>query len=113
MVEFRVRALLMAIVIYIVVPKEVIDQRFIILFVSITPLVAFGPIAEIGSTYYQVKQRPWEAAIRPRYPGYSRSYSTYTLSRYMKLGVHGMVLVSIRCGHPVQYIVLHPDVLQI
>jgi len=84
-----VYALLMGIVIYLVVPKEVIDQRFIILFASITPLVAFGPIAEIGSTYYQVHQRPWEVAVRSAISGVLTIFFNVYFISYMKLGFMG------------------------
>lgn len=82
-------ALLMGGVIYFVVPKEVIDQRWTILFVSVVPLIVFGPIGEIGSTYYQVLQKPWQVAVRAIVSGVlTIVFNVYFIS-YMKLGFMG------------------------
>lgn len=59
-----VYAALVAVVILLVTPEEVAHQKTAILFTTLLPLVLFGPIAEIGSTFYQVRQKPWHVAIR-------------------------------------------------
>lgn len=84
-----VYALVMTAVIYFVVPKEVIDQRNMILFASIVPLVLFGPIAEIGSTYYQVQQKPWQVAVRSALSGILIIVLNVYFISYLKLGFMG------------------------
>jgi len=82
-------AFVMASVTFFVIPAEVIDQRSMILFASIAPLVIFGPIAEIGSTYYQVKQKPWQVATRSAIFGVLTILLNVLFISYMKLGFMG------------------------
>ncbi|WNB16854.1 lipopolysaccharide biosynthesis protein [Marivirga arenosa] len=50
--------------IYFIVPTEANDQRWLIVLLHIGPIVFFGPTSNICSTYYQLKQKPFQIAIR-------------------------------------------------
>jgi O-antigen/teichoic acid export membrane protein len=57
-------ALILALLLLVVIPKEASENRWLILFLNVTPLVFFGQTKTICSTYYQLKQKPFQIAIR-------------------------------------------------
>jgi len=57
-------AIILSILIYFVVPKEAIENRWTILLLNVGPLIFFGQTSTICMTYYQLKQKPLQIAIR-------------------------------------------------
>lgn len=57
-------ALILAIVIYFIVPKEAEHNLFLIIVYNIVPLVVFGPTSIIGQLYYQLNQKPKAVVVR-------------------------------------------------
>ncbi|WP_343616093.1 lipopolysaccharide biosynthesis protein [Flavobacterium sp.] len=57
-------ALILAIVIYFIVPKEAEQNLFLIIVLNVIPLVVFGPTSTIGQLYYQLNQEPKQVVIR-------------------------------------------------
>ncbi|GAB3340927.1 flippase [Marivirga atlantica] len=57
-------ALILALLLLVVIPQEASENRWLILFLNVTPLVFFGQTKTICSTYYQLKQKPFQIAIR-------------------------------------------------
>jgi len=50
--------------IYLIIPAEAYDQKWLIVFLHIGPIVFFGPTSNICSTYYQLSQKPMQIATR-------------------------------------------------
>ncbi len=57
-------AIILSILIYFVVPQEAIENRWTILLLNVGPLIFFGQTSVICTTYYQLKQKPLQIAIR-------------------------------------------------
>jgi O-antigen/teichoic acid export membrane protein len=57
-------AIILSVLIYFVVPQEAIEDRWTILLLNVGPLIFFGQTSTICSTYYQLKQKPLQIAIR-------------------------------------------------
>ena len=59
-----VYAVMLSILIYIVTPEEAFENRWTILLLNVGPLIFFGQTSAICTTYYQLKQKPFQIAIR-------------------------------------------------
>lgn len=59
-----VYSLLLATVIYFIVPIEARSNLFLIIVFNVVPLVVFGPTADIGQLYYQLNQKPKQVVFR-------------------------------------------------
>lgn len=82
-------SLLLGALIYGVVPLEAQDNKWLIVWLNIIPIVFFGPTANIGSTYYQVKQMPMQIGIRTALLGVlGVTLNLYFIS-YLKMGYMG------------------------
>jgi O-antigen/teichoic acid export membrane protein len=57
-------AIVTAFLVYLVVPPDAIENRWLIVLLNVAPLLLFGQTAVIGSTYYQLKQQPVQIAVR-------------------------------------------------
>src|SRR5690606_20066871 len=57
-------SVLLGVVLWFFVPPEASSNAFQIILLNILPIVFFGPTAILGNTYYQLKQRPFQIAIR-------------------------------------------------
>jgi O-antigen/teichoic acid export membrane protein len=57
-------ASLLGTLIYFIVPSEAAENRLLIMILNVAPLVIFGPVGNIGSTFYQLKQKPFQIGVR-------------------------------------------------
>ncbi|MEO8254376.1 MAG: lipopolysaccharide biosynthesis protein [Flavobacterium sp.] len=57
-------AVLLAGIIYCIVPIEAQENVFLIIVFNVVPIVLFGPTADIGQLYYQLNQQPKQVVIR-------------------------------------------------
>nr|WP_294925888.1 lipopolysaccharide biosynthesis protein [uncultured Flavobacterium sp.] len=57
-------SLLLATVIYFIIPKEASENLYCIIILNIVPIVCFGPADTIGQLYYQLNQKPKQVVIR-------------------------------------------------
>lgn len=57
-------SVLVAALIYLIIPVEADHNKWLIIFLNTAPLVLFGQTATIGQSYYQLKQKPAPIAIR-------------------------------------------------
>jgi O-antigen/teichoic acid export membrane protein len=82
-------AILTAILLLLVIPSEARENTSLIIALNIVPLVCFGPVGMIGSTYYQLKQQPMQVAGRTAFFGLlTVGLNIYTIS-VLKLGYMG------------------------
>lgn len=65
-------AILQSFLLYFTIPIEALENRFLIIFLSIFSTVLFGPTALLGSLYYQLNIKPIPVAIRTIYSIYNR-----------------------------------------
>lgn len=57
-------AVILGALIYVIIPAEAYEQRWLIVLLHVGPIVFFGPTGNICSTYYQLCQKPMQIAIR-------------------------------------------------
>lgn len=57
-------SLLLAVVIYFIIPKEASENLYWIIVLNIIPIVCFGPADTIGQLYYQLNQKPKQVVTR-------------------------------------------------
>lgn len=82
-------ALLLGAMIYWIVPVEAMENKWLIVFLNVAPIVFFGPTANIGSTYYQVNQKPMQIGIRTAALGiFGVLLNLYFIS-HLKMGYMG------------------------
>jgi len=82
-------ALLVSILIYIALPKDVGDKVWLIILLNLIPIVCFGPTSLIATTYYQLKKKPFQIATRTAFFGVlTIALNIYTIA-YLKLGYMG------------------------
>ena len=84
-----VYAIILSVLIYFVVPVEAQENRWLILMLNVLPLVFFGQTNVICSTYYQLKQKPFQIAIRSAIFGLGTVFLNIFFISYMKLGYMG------------------------
>jgi|25_taG_2_1085351.scaffolds.fasta_scaffold00878_3 O-antigen/teichoic acid export membrane protein len=84
-----VYAFLLGFLIYLVVPDVAIENRWTILLLNIGPLVFFGQTKTICSTYYQLKQKPAQIAIRSAIFGILAVGLNILFISYYKMGYMG------------------------
>jgi O-antigen/teichoic acid export membrane protein len=82
-------ALILATLIYIVIPQEARDDKWIILVLNVFPLVFFGQTTILCSTYYQLSQRPFQIAIRSLIFGVGTVLLNIFFINYMRMGYMG------------------------
>ncbi|RPA68087.1 lipopolysaccharide biosynthesis protein [Cyclobacteriaceae bacterium YHN15] len=82
-------ASLLAILIYFVVPIEATENRLLIMILNVAPLVIFGPVGNIGSTFYQLKQKPFQIGIRTAIFGVLGVILNLYFISHLKLGYMG------------------------
>lgn len=59
-----VYAVILGLLMFVIVPEEALDHRWTIVLLNVVPVVLFGPTAEIGMRYYQLKQKPVQVVWR-------------------------------------------------
>lgn len=57
-------AVLISLAIFLVTPLEFMNNIWWIVLLNVAPVVLFGPTTLIGTTYYQLSQKPFQIAIR-------------------------------------------------
>ena len=57
-------SLLLAVIIYFIIPKEASENLYWIIILNIIPIVCFGPADTIGQLYYQLNQKPKQVVTR-------------------------------------------------
>ena len=82
-------AIILAVLIYFVVPEEAKDNRWTILLLNIGPLVFFGQTSIIGALYYQLKQKPIQIAIRSSVFGVLAVSLNVIFIYFLKMGYMG------------------------
>jgi len=55
---------LLSIIIYFIIPEEVSENRWLIILLSVIPIVCFGTSATIGQCYFQYTQQPKQVVTR-------------------------------------------------
>jgi O-antigen/teichoic acid export membrane protein len=82
-------AALLGALIFWVVPQEALENRWLIVFLNVAPLVVFGPTSNIGITYYQVNQKPIQIGIRTALLGILGVLLNLYFISYLKMGYMG------------------------
>lgn len=57
-------AVLITVIIYLFIPPEASDKKWIIIFLNVSPLVLFASSGLLGGLYYQLSQKPMQVAVR-------------------------------------------------
>ena len=70
-------AVLQGVVLYFVIPKEAIENRWLIILLTNFNGVFFGPSALLGLVYYQLKEKPLPIAIRSVTSGLLTVFANY------------------------------------
>lgn len=84
-----VYALLLSTVLYLVIPEEAGKNKYLIIFLLVTPTVFFGPLFELGKYFYQFSKKPLEIGIRSAVFGVISVLLTLYLIRFQGLGYMG------------------------
>ncbi|MFC3880858.1 lipopolysaccharide biosynthesis protein [Algoriphagus namhaensis] len=84
-----VYAVLLGVVVYLVVPEVAHENRFLIMLINVAPLVIFGPVGNIGMTFYQMKQKPLQIGLRTAFFGILTVFLNLYFISYLKLGYMG------------------------
>lgn len=84
-----VYAALFASLLYLIMPAEAGDQTGLIILLNIGPYILFGPAQVLGSTYYQVNEKPIQVATRTVIFGLATVLlNLYTIA-YLQMGFMG------------------------
>ena len=81
-------------VLYLVIPNEAIDNRWMIIGLSIAPLVVYGPVTMLMSTYYQLKQKPTSIGLRSVVFGFLTVGINYYTIVTLELGYMGWFITN-------------------
>lgn len=82
-------AVLLAGLIFLVVPDEAKGDRLVIMLLNVAPLVIFGPISIIGNTYFQINQKPLQIGIRTAILGIIGVVLNLYFISFLKMGYMG------------------------
>lgn len=82
-------ALLLSLLIFWAVPAEAFENRWLIMLLNVAPVVVFGPSATLGSTYFQVRQKPLQIGLRTGIFGILSVFLHVFFISYLKLGYMG------------------------
>lgn len=84
-----VYALLLGFLIYWIIPEEAHDNRWLIMLINVAPLVLFGPVGIMGTTYFQLKQKPLQIGLRTALFGILTVFLNLYFISFLKLGYMG------------------------
>ncbi|MEB2777500.1 lipopolysaccharide biosynthesis protein [Algoriphagus sp. D3-2-R+10] len=84
-----VYALLLGFLIYWIIPEEAHEDRWLIMLINVAPLVLFGPVGTIGTTYFQLKQKPLQIGLRTALFGVLAVFLNLYFISFLKLGYMG------------------------
>ncbi len=82
-------ALVLSALIYAIVPQEVADNRLMIVVLNVLPLIFFGQTQTLGTTYYQINQKPLQIALRSIVFGLMTIALNIYFITYLKMGYMG------------------------
>ncbi|MFD2203536.1 lipopolysaccharide biosynthesis protein [Shivajiella indica] len=82
-------AFLLSLLIYIIIPEAASENKWLIILINVGPLVVFGPVSTIGTTYYQLKQDPIQVGLRTAVFGILSVLLNLYFISYLKLGYMG------------------------
>jgi O-antigen/teichoic acid export membrane protein len=82
-------AFILGLLIYLVIPEVAEENKWTILFLNIGPLIFFGQTKTICSTYYQLKQKPLQIAVRSIIFGFLSVGLNILFISYYKMGYMG------------------------
>jgi len=82
-------AILLGLLIYWVIPNEAVENRWLIMLLNVLPIVFFGPTSQVGSTYYQVNQKPMQIGVRTAILGVAGVFLNLYFISYLKMGYMG------------------------
>ncbi len=82
-------AILLAILIFFIVPDYAIENRLKIIILNVLPLVFFGQTANIGYLFYQIRRKPVPIAVRTAIFGTLTVLLNLLFISYFKLGYMG------------------------
>ncbi len=82
-------ALLSGVLLWFIIPDEALENRFYIILLQVLPITLFGPAKFLGSTYYQVNQKPTPIAIRTAIFGFLTVILNVYFISFLKLGYMG------------------------
>lgn len=82
-------AVLSGLLLWFIIPDEALGHRIYIIILQVLPITLFGPAKFLGSTYYQVKQKPTPIAIRTAIFGFLTVILNVYFISYLKLGYMG------------------------
>jgi len=85
-------AALLCLVLFVFIPTEAAQHTWLIILLSVAPVVVFGPTATIGQLFYQLGQKPFQIALRSIIIGLiTVSLNLYFIA-YEKMGYLGWFL---------------------
>ena len=87
-------AFLLAILIYLILPKEAEVYRTSIIVCTILPYIIFGPLSTISLTYFQVNQKPKQIAYRNILGGVTTILFQLLFISKFKMGFMGWIYAS-------------------
>jgi len=82
-------AFILSLLIYLIMPSEAIDNRLLIVGLTVLPLVLFGQTQTICSTYYQISQKPLQVASRSVVFGITTIALNIYFISFLKMGYMG------------------------
>lgn len=82
-------AFILSLLIYSIMPTEAISNRWLIVGLTVIPLVLFGQTQTICSTYYQISQKPIQVALRSVIFGITTVCLNIYFISFLKMGYMG------------------------
>lgn len=85
-------AVLLGLILIFFIPDEARHNQWWIILLNVLPIVFFGPTSTLGTTYYQLKQRPTQIAIRTIIFGSLTVLLNIYFIAFLKMGYMGWFL---------------------
>ncbi len=84
-----VYAFLQFLILYVLMPDEVGDNKYLILFLLIFPVLFFGPVSNVALFYYQLEEKPLPITIRTILTSLITIFFNVVFIRFYKMGYMG------------------------
>lgn len=82
-------AITMGLIVYLFIPAEAAENRWIIVLLNVLPAFFFAPATNLGSLFFQLKQQPAQIAVRSATVGLLTVALNVIFIKYMKMGYMG------------------------
>ncbi len=82
-------AVIVAAVLYFVIPASAAENRWLIVALNVLPLVFFGPTEKVATLYYQLRRKPLQIGARAAIFGVLNMLLTLVTIRYLRIGYMG------------------------